>query len=475
MTTTSTASFFPEDERTISFAIDSYGTFVLLVLIGNDYAWLSDEHVHSLPPRAFVVQLIQNHLLEPALSPETISAWPDEQLQIVAVKWWNEQEELQHEERLSDDATLESVKVALLHYYDAHIRPLRTSIQSAADSYNNLAASVLGINSIVASVSRINNLFMPSPGFMSAISHIGSMSESYSALFRQSQETLQFFEQSLKSANLITNIIQPQLNWLERLSPHILQSTAFFQALPDLNEVAVELGEIEESEVLSLQEGASEDLIEQAQATFKVTRYGFMSRLLTNAELLEFASYPDGTREEEITNKLIEKTNDERFMKVFIGLVEESQVLRRRLSVIREAFAVHQEKRYLLSIPILLAQVEGMIGDALILKGDVGEQENKLYRRDENGQFKLKQNGKPNRSDEITGLGGLIRTSKWATHPILDGVAALIQQKLGGDRNIILHGREVEYGEPHLSVQSLLLLRLLAEQICAFERGEVRL
>jgi hypothetical protein len=45
--------------------------------------------------------------------------------------------------------------------------------------------------------------------------------------------------------------------------------------------------------------------------------------------------------------------------------------------------------------------------------------------------------------------------------------------QIEGDRNGIAHGRRLDYGTAKLSIQALLLLRVLAEYVHAFETGQV--
>jgi hypothetical protein len=171
------------------------------------------------------------------------------------------------------------------------------------------------------------------------------------------------------------------------------------------------------------------------------------------------------------TNSIAATTRHKNFEEQLHQLFQRSSVLRRRWKIVAQAICAHRRREYHISVPALLAQVEGIIGDALILKKLVHREGNQLYLK-ENGKLKQGKNG-----DRVkaTGLDSLIRHSKWKDDAVLNGVADLITTQLAGERNGIMHGRRVDYGTAKLSVQGLLLLLVLATMFVDLEHGRATL
>lgn len=119
----------------------------------------------------------------------------------------------------------------------------------------------------------------------------------------------------------------------------------------------------------------------------------------------------------------------------------------------------------------ILAQLEGMIGDALIVKGGVRKDGHKLIERLPNGRDKLDKNSAP---VAIRGLDRLVRISPFANHDALQLASDLILNTVAKDRNAILHGRSTTYDKPKFSAQLVLMIYAFAAEIAAFEAGLVQ-
>src|SRR5258708_37293419 len=110
------------------------------------------------------------------------------------------------------------------------------------------------------------------------------------------------------------------------------------------------------------------------------------------------------------------------------------QTPRQLWRVAARALGVPPRRDYLLSIPPLLAQVEGCIADALILKDIAVSKSGKLYKR-EHGRLKLDKHGKP---VELHGAGQLIHHADFQRHPVLQDMVTLMTTQLIDHRNAIL-------------------------------------
>lgn len=67
----------------------------------------------------------------------------------------------------------------------------------------------------------------------------------------------------------------------------------------------------------------------------------------------------------------------------------------------------------------------------------------------------------------------MVRLSDFSDHEALENAASFLTDSLAPWRNAILHGRNVKYGRAKLSVQTLLMLLILATEVRAFEEGRL--
>jgi hypothetical protein len=100
-----------------------YGTFSLLISIGDDLGWLAENSPRALSSRAFVVSLLQRHLLDPQRTLEEVNTFPDGRLQAITIAWLNAQKKFQVITQLANDATLDEINCASTEYATAHILP----------------------------------------------------------------------------------------------------------------------------------------------------------------------------------------------------------------------------------------------------------------------------------------------------------------------------------------------------------------
>jgi hypothetical protein len=117
----------------------------------------------------------------------------------------------------------------------------------------------------------------------------------------------------------------------------------------------------------------------------------------------------------------------------------------RRIRIIEDAFSAHCEGRYNLSVPVLLAQVEGSIRDLGVRVG-VGSS----Y-LDTKGRMRWKALGRV--VGEITDRP--FECLRWFSSVFF--TRFLVERHFRA-RNAIMHGEEVEYGTEELSANCLLAL-----------------
>jgi hypothetical protein len=210
---------------------------------------------------------------------------------------------------------------------------------------------------------------------------------------------------------------------------------------------------------------AAEMMVEGDEA-LEASGFGFADHLWNWGFVASFAHIDPRVRDAVVTNRLAAVTRSEEFESWLEEEFTGSPVLSHRWEIVRQAVEAHRRKEYLISIPALLAQVEGVIGDALISKNRAVTDGRKLYRLGEDGRLDLNIKNKP---VELRGLTELMNHSDFSEYEALEDALSFFTDSLIPWRHAILHGRNTSYGKAKLSVQALLILLLFAMELRAFE------
>jgi len=232
----------------------------------------------------------------------------------------------------------------------------------------------------------------------------------------------------------------------------------FLVNLPDLTPLITQLQEAAEKEA-------------KGEKVLDDSGYSFLTATAVLSAFAEFARIDPCAITATVTNTLLRDLRSEDFRMELSNNMLASTMLKRRWPIVEKAILAHDRREYILSIPAMLAQVEGAIADALIVAGQVTKKKTpkgeKLYKSNGRGNLLLDKNGNPM---ELKGLDPLVKHSNWHNHDILYGIAGLATQSLAGKRNGILHGRDVSYGQAKLSVILLLVIDIVASEFASFER-----
>ena len=161
-------------------------------------------------------------------------------------------------------------------------------------------------------------------------------------------------------------------------------------------------------------------------------------------------------KEEHLVDVLLGIIQKQDFICGLKDLICKSPIHENRWKIIDEAFQLHTNKNYLMSIPPLLAQVEGMFRDNLESYGLVDIKERVVYEKSNNGE-----------GEEIKGIGDLGKQARKRKSDLPDEksmkpFADYALFVLAPERNDILHGRVTDYGIPGLSARLIFSIYGLA-------------
>jgi len=134
-----------------------------------------------------------------------------------------------------------------------------------------------------------------------------------------------------------------------------------------------------------------------------------------------------------------EELKAQRIINLIIKVFKEASILKHRIPIIKDILETHQKGNYSLTVPVLIIQIEGILHDlAYHFKWEFKKQE--MYK---------------NESAKVWAI-----IQKLNDKPFEDTLSSFYHRKKGREspRNLILHGRFIEYGKEHKLSTALILV-----------------
>jgi len=210
--------------------------------------------------------------------------------------------------------------------------------------------------------------------------------------------------------------------------------------------------------------------VDNGEKTLEEEGFSFAKSIIGVDLVVALAGIPEQVRGAHMTNRLLAFTKRRAFGEALEDRINCSDVARRRWAIIERAYAAHTSRNYVLSVPCLFTQVEGLFTDSMIVNDLAEIRSGRVYALDSAGNPRLDRNGRP---IALIGLGSKTQHSPYQNHATLREVGGALVQALTGKRNGVLHGSDTAYGRAKLSTQLMLLVFILATEIVAFEQATV--
>lgn len=208
------------------------------------------------------------------------------------------------------------------------------------------------------------------------------------------------------------------------------------------------------------------DDIDQGGKILERCGYRHTGNILKKEGFRIFANLGPEMLDATVTNMWLKMTRQDWFKNELQERFQKSTLLQLRWKIVETSWEAHRDSDYLLSVPVLFTQIEGILGDALILNNKAKNKKGRLYVLDSNGLIK-KENGK---QKELIGISAIIDQPYFKDNPRLEEIIKFLREdKIVDERNAILHGRKTSYGSAKLSTQSLLLIYVLIRDAAEFE------
>lgn len=405
-----------EWRKTINIETEEYGTLSLRRSISWGTTKLLAKS-KTLDPREYTALVVSTLLNDPTLSSEEVARWDDSLLEKVVMAWMNETTGGNWDLPKNTD-----IFVAFQQYHEAEFQ---ATLQQINVSFTKALEPTLD------AINRVNR--------------------QYTDLVQQLARNFQDHINEVTTTTLTP--LRTNFNSFFESIRIRFDVGKFIPNLPDISEIVERLQTLSETA----------DAIDQGG-------YQFMLRYWSPSAMADFVGVHQvdpKVRNAIITNKLLTITRQDEFIDMMRELFQESTIAQRRWHIVEPAMRAHQNRNYALSIPALLAQVEGMFTDALVTRGIVIMYQGKICARDGAGNIKLNKQGDP---IPLNGLGQKVQNSDLQDEYILQGLAEFFMSSLVAERNAIMHGRDVRYDRAKVSVQLVLNIFLLAAEFADFEK-----
>ncbi|MCD4686196.1 MAG: hypothetical protein K8S97_09690 [Anaerolineae bacterium] len=358
----------------------------------------------DLKGREFVEKLISIQLITPKLTPDVIQTWPDEFLKKAILVW-------------SDEVGFEDTSL---------IGPI------PFDKFRDQTAIFIRETS-----SKLVDTF------------VGPMQDIVQDFVQQVLAAQTVLAEAFENlSNAVRDAFKPVVDHIN--DEFSRMGGPFFESLPVVTEIAE-----------SIERAAS------GAETITLGGYSFVLHDLTVRYVASFSDYlhvPSRVRGAVVTNKLLAVTRSSSFIEDMRVIFTTSPLLRRRWHIVQLAWKAHFRREYALAIPALFAQIEGVFGDLLIIRGRGVRRGGEMFIRT-----------KKDRWAKVSGLQNLVEYSKLKREPLFIEAIDFMLNQLIPDRNAILHGGNTKYGRAKLSVQLVFLLFFLSHVVIDLEQGNISL
>lgn len=368
--------------------------------------------------------------------------------------------------------TLAECRLELTTYLDEEAKRLEKSSKEVMASFSKIATGLGAIDSVY----RANPL-------VSYLDSINSFTNVTTRMSKQLLNPIQTYERAQINSwiNLQTSLTSMysqifDVNAAIRESLDVLTRTV---AAIDMPSVILGWQSVLDQNLVEL----AEEIREEYRTAFLIeANLQFMSDLSEQSikEIVDDAmTVPKRQQSAHITRRLYSFTARVDFLDSIQKEIRASPRAESRYDIFEAIHRAHTNREFLLSVPVLLAQVEGLTTQFLAEMGLVrwNRLAKKWYEADpENGKYRLApvySNGVATPKKKRISLKGLGDLSKFlpkkTLNPPLPNTLPHLRDEMPTFRNQVMHGSMTNYGNSRMSSQLLLIARIISQQLRMLE------
>jgi hypothetical protein len=336
-------------KASVKIPTEQYGVIEVRPLTMGDLKYYLELDRQRYSSRELSILCIHHQLISPQLSVEDLNNWSDDVLADISTKW----------SRNGQD-------------FGVDLPVDKPELEAFIDAFNTFLNQRLEENrrATEAMNHKLNLLVQPM---------LNSLQENIQLTGKQLAQEVNISRKLLGETKQLLATIPP----LEELKAELKQT---LQLLPFM-EADLITAELERN---------SKNLI---PASLKMSHRSQLKRVIRVDKRV---------RQAVLTNHLLATTRQPKFQADLYELFHSSKAAARRWPIIQHGLKAHTERDYVLAIPALLTQVEGLLADLLVLRQEIQIQKGRVYALDSSGKPKLNKKGK---QIEVRGLGELVRMS----------------------------------------------------------------
>ncbi len=440
-------------------------TIELRYLSGADERFLVELLNRDIAAREFVVAFLHHQLLEPKLSLAEVGGWSEDDLQRAA-RAFAEAQPAGFGKRIPDDADIyEAFRNVARAYQDELYASVRETLKAFTANYSDQIKPTFGISDSLASsfatafgvdpsqygiglaaeeVARASlGRFALSDLGTGAYPNVGATLDSIAQAMANSitQPTLDRIDELSSSA---ANAVRDIYGQFDRSIASLVQSLDIRTLIPNLPDFTDSFRRLAKA-----RDGA---------AALDEAGFGYTFALWEMQFLVDLSDIDPQDRPAVIFSQLRTVTEGQEYENELQDLFTAPSILAKRWPAVREGVENHRQGRYFSSVSVLLPQIEGVVNDILTLVDVVIPVKTKFYEKNPDGT----------QGKELKGLDSKSALAKKKAN-LNEDLARFVASSLVPERNGILHGVDVAYGEGERSVHLMLVLLLLALAVADLE------
>lgn len=437
-----------------------YGTIKFRQLLTEDMLILANLVEKELPAKEFAIHFLKNQIEEPVIIIDELAQW-DEKVLLKLAKKYSQMLASGEQYQIKTFDEFQKVAISKLQKFKNVTAISQRITFPGLDSAVSGYLSTARVHEQISSMASVVLSAVNSQAWLNSI--VEQQNRLYSAMASRVLDSV--YETMSNSISMLAIQAAGQaVNVANSFSARILESfasynnlenfrSALFPSLPDLSSFF---------EGLERYQQEFDEKFDQLLKELDESDFELAILVLEEEFAFKVANSKPTARKGVITKKLTTVTSTPEFIQE-LEVLFACKILQKRWPIVRQGLLAHQSRQYILSIPVLLSQIEGIFTDLLVQRKLAYKNKLNIFALNPDGSTKV---NKKNERIKLDTLSQKTRHAKGKFEELF--ISATVDEIIEGiipKRNSILHGKNIGYASAKLSTQTVLLIQYLASQV----------